>query len=103
MDTAYPGTVFVNIDELRDSLPPSSLEKLIYCNRGSCLRCLNGRDMTPSRQPDGPYEDIWGEDEIESLAHLPQPSEATRIATRHTRVLPFMARNFYNSHLFFQH
>ncbi|ESW11957.1 hypothetical protein PHAVU_008G073500 [Phaseolus vulgaris] len=74
MDTAYPGTVFVDIRELRRRFPASSVEKLLYCERGSCLRCINGRDTTPSRQPDGPYEDIWGEDEITSLAHLPQPS-----------------------------
>ncbi|KAK7374171.1 hypothetical protein VNO80_07600 [Phaseolus coccineus] len=92
LDTAYPGTVIVDISELRKRFPPSSVEKLLYCEKGSCLRCMNGRDTTPSRQPDGPYEDIWGEDEITSLAHLPQPSQASRRA----RLLPFVTRIIYN-------
>ncbi|BAT83816.1 hypothetical protein VIGAN_04104200 [Vigna angularis var. angularis] len=87
LDTAYP-RAFVEMSELKDLLPTSSMEKLIYCETGTCLRCMNGRDTTRSRQPDGPLEDIWGEDEIASLVHLPQPSEAERFATRHVRVLP---------------
>ncbi|XP_014490245.1 F-box/LRR-repeat protein At3g48880-like [Vigna radiata var. radiata] len=97
MDTSYPHIAFVDISNLRNILHTSSMEKLIYCERGTCLRCMNGRDTTRSRQPDGPYEDIWGEDEIASLVHLPQPTEAERFATRHVRVLPFMKRMMYNS------
>ncbi|WVZ06961.1 hypothetical protein V8G54_020307 [Vigna mungo] len=97
LDTSYPHIAFVDISNLRNILPTSIMEKLIYCERGTCLRCMNGRDTTRSRQPDGPYEDIWGEDEIASLIHLPQPTEAERFATRHVRVLPFMKRMMYNS------
>ncbi|KOM37270.1 hypothetical protein LR48_Vigan03g065100 [Vigna angularis] len=68
LETAYPLT-FVEMSELKDLLPTSSMEKLIYCETGTCLRCMNGRDIIRSRN--GPYEDIWGEDEIASLAHLP--------------------------------
>jgi len=89
MDTAYPGTVFVGVSDLKKRLPPTGVEKLVYCEKGRCLRCVNGRDTTRSRQPDGPYEDIWGEDEIASLAHLPQPSEA-QIAARHVRAIPIV-------------
>ncbi|TKY65562.1 F-box/LRR-repeat protein [Spatholobus suberectus] len=57
------------IRDMQNHLPPSSLGKLIFCQPGRCLRCKNGRDTTPSRQPYGPLEDIWHEDEITSLAH----------------------------------
>ncbi|WVZ05693.1 hypothetical protein V8G54_019039 [Vigna mungo] len=56
LDTAYP-FMSLEISHLRNILHTSSMEKLIYCEKGTCLRCMNGRDTTRSRQPGGPYED----------------------------------------------
>ncbi|CAJ1815911.1 unnamed protein product [Sphenostylis stenocarpa] len=90
MDTTLPGTYMLDIEDLRHRLDPSSVKKLLYCNERSCLRCINGDDTNPDRQPGGPLEDIWGEDEITSLAHLPPPSETYR--RTHPRMHSFMVR-----------
>jgi len=107
MDTAYPGTKIVDVNGLRMRLPPSSAEKLLYCERGSCLRCRQPqgqRGTAPSRQPrGGPFEDVWGDDEITSLAHLPQPFRASRAGSRLARLPSFIIRRMFKKFSFGQH
>ncbi|RDY05279.1 F-box/LRR-repeat protein, partial [Mucuna pruriens] len=61
--------VYRTISDLQKRLAPSCLGKLIFCEDGNCLRCKNACDTIPRRQPYGPFEGIWREDEITSLAH----------------------------------
>ncbi|ESW11958.1 hypothetical protein PHAVU_008G073600 [Phaseolus vulgaris] len=71
-DTSDRRLYGLGFEDLRNCLSPLSLGKLIYCEGylegGWCLRCQNGHDNSRSRQPYGPLEDVWREDEITSLA-----------------------------------
>ncbi|KAJ1402468.1 Leucine-rich repeat domain superfamily [Sesbania bispinosa] len=69
LDRPEAKVVVYRIHDLENHLNISCRRKLIFCQRKSFLRCKNGCDNNPRRQPYGLFEDIWREDEIRSLAH----------------------------------
>lgn len=69
MDMSHDGFSIFAVQDLQKYLPPSNMEKVIYCEEGSCLKCQYERSIAPGSFLYRALEDIWQEDEITTLAH----------------------------------